>query len=125
MSWLTDLVGFNAEEAQKTSEELDKKLMDLNVKQLAEGKITRETFNESLANIEKGKINAEGEVAAAFWQSINENPINPKNVVTNVASGAGKFLWHITPKWLLIGAAVFAFFYFGGLKLVAALLPKK
>ncbi len=108
---LIDLfTGEDSEEQQRTMDETDRKLRELNARKLANGSFSQAVYDEAERNLYNSRIDVDKETSAAFVEGLNEG-------VDNVRGGIGSILafpFRLIPPigWLLIAAA--AFFYFGG-----------
>lgn len=108
MGFLSGLFGVSDEQAR--SDELDRQLEELNRRQLEEGKLNQEQFDDRQTRIDAGRLYVDAELNAAAKEGFNEG-------VDNIRSTAGSiinFPFRLIPWQAYAIAAVVAFFYFGG-----------
>jgi len=125
MSLLDFFTGEDSARDQQILDETDRRLAQLNQERAArlreQGK-TQEAekyLAETQANLERGKIdNVAQQVDDAFYQGLEEGAANIRGSIGSVVGGALQAPFKLIPWWILLGAAVAAFIYFGGLRLI-------
>jgi hypothetical protein len=125
MALLDFFTGENSAQDQADLDRTDAALAQLNAEKAArlreQGRQAEaeKYLAETQANLNRGKVaNVEQDVNNAFYEGAAEGAANIRGSIGSVVAGALKAPFQLVPWWILLGAAVAAFIYFGGLRLI-------
>lgn len=110
MAFLDFFTGEDTEETQRSIDDANAKLAELNRKKLEQGKWDQATYDDAQRRLARDQINVEAEVNAAFKEGLDEGVDNVRGTIGDILA----FPFRLIPPigWILILGA--AFFYFGG-----------
>lgn len=115
---------FEGADSTDKGQALDAKLAQMEADQVAAGKISKEVYQQELANAASGMAeNTDLAVSQGFdqgWAEGKQNIINTAgkvggvfgDVIDSAGKGAGKFIWKLIPWWLWIVILAAGIFYF-------------
>ena len=122
IDWFT---GEDSERDQAILDETDRRLAQLNqeradrLRQQGKDREAEAYLAETQANLNRGKVNdVAGQVDDAFYQGLNEGAANIRGSIGSTLGAALQAPFKLLPWWVILGAGIAAFVYFGGLRLI-------